>query len=236
MTTDAEWGRLYKFNTTGDSGLVMPPRAYYFRNFFAGNWTDLTLGMIFATCGNTGDTSNLNDERLASTTPANLFHFGVSQSLKTNTINVGVNPVFAGMRGRLSSTTQLLASPKVITNLIGTLVNNGVTQISGGTHDLDLTEGVTATPFNMMGIRLIHDPITGILRMNRAISNGIALADDAANVTTLETFLLGISGDTVAPYATFNCPSTANFKTFYTFWPYLTNRLKLHCVGAIKLG
>lgn len=236
MPTDAEWGRLYKFNTTGDSGIVMPPRSYYFREFIPGQYVDLAIGMIFATCGNTGDTSTLNDERLNSTSPANLFHFGLSNALSTNTINVGANPYFAGIRAILSSNTQLLESSKTVTQTKGTLVNGGALQTSGSIHDFNLTEGITATPFNMIGLRFIHDPVAGVLYMNRAVSNGIALADDAANVSTLETFLLGISNDIVAPYASFNLPTIANFKTFYVYWPYLLNRLKLHCVGALKLN
>ncbi len=236
MPTDQEWGRLYKFNTTGDSGLIMPPRSYYFRPFVPGQWTDLAIGMIFATCGNSGDTSNLNDERLASSTPANLFHFGLSSALPTNKINVATNPFFAGLRGIIGSTHQLLATTKLLTFNSATLVNGGGTAMNGGAHSITLTQGVTATPFNMIGLRFIHDPVAGVLYMNRGASNGIALADDDANITTLEAFLLALSNNIVTPDATFALSTTANFKTFYTYWPYLLNRLKLHCVGAIKLG
>lgn len=236
MPTDADWGRLYKFDTTGDSGIIMPPRSYYFRQFIPGNYVNLAIGMIFATCGNTGDTSTLNDERLNSSSPANLFHFGLSNALSTNTIDVATNPNFAGIRAILSSNTQLLASSKTVTQTKGTLVSNGVTQTGGSIHDFNLTEGVTATPFNMIGLRFVFDPIAQILYMNRAVSNGIALADDDANVSTLETFLLSITNDIVTPYAALNLASIANLKTFYVYWPYILNRLKLHCVGALKLN
>ena len=37
MPTAADWGQLYQFNGTGDAGLILPPRAYYFRDFFQVN-------------------------------------------------------------------------------------------------------------------------------------------------------------------------------------------------------
>lgn len=235
MPTDADWGRLYKFNTIGDSGLVMPPRSYYFRDFIPGAWTDMAIGFIFATCGNTGDLSTLNDERLASSTPANLFHFGLSKS-SGSTINVGTNPNFLGLRGQIGSTPQILSASKLLTRNILTCVNYGGTQLGSSAYDFNLTEGVTATPFNMIGLRCIYDPTTNLVCVNRAVSNGITLADDAANITTLTTFLEGISNDVTFPNARFSIYNITNFTTFYIFWPYLLNRLKLHCVGAIKLG
>lgn len=236
MPTDAEWGRLYEFNAVGDAGLIMPPRSYYYRNFVPGGWTDITLGMIYANCGNSGDTSALVAERLASTTPANLFHFGLTNAGNITGFNVASNPNFVGLRGILNSTTQVLTATKEVTFIAPTQVANGVTSLSGNNYSFNLTEGVTGTPYNMIGIRLIHNPLTGILCLNRAVSNGIALADEAANLTTLKAFLTGISNNVLTPNASFTLASTNLLKSFYTFWPYNDNRLKLHCVGVVKLG
>lgn len=236
MPTDQDWGRLYNFNTSGDSGLIMPPRSYYFRNFIAGGWTDISIGFIFATKGATGsDQSVLVNEFLAATNPTNLFHFGLTQTTN-NAIDVGSNPTFVGLRASEGSNSQILAASKLLTLLIPTRILNGVPSTSGSTVSLNLTEGVSGTPFNMVGLRFIHNPLNGQLYMNRAVSNGIALANEAANITTLQAFLNGISNSTTSPTAQFSVSNTAAFNSFYIFWPFLANQLKLHCVGAIKLG
>ena len=235
MPTDADWGRLYKYNTTGDSGLIMPYRSYYARNFNPGTWNDISLGFIHCTMGNGGgDTANVVAERLEENAPVNLFHFGLSKTIN-GIVPVAVNPWFVGLRGIIGGVTQIMTSPLQLAQLYPTAVYNlGTAQLSGGAVQMPLSQGISATPFSMIGIRLIYNPTTGVLYMNYDTDTGVALASESANVSTLTTFLNGISSSTGSAFASFNIPNLANYKTFYIFWPYLTNRLKLHCVGLIK--
>src|SRR6516225_3244415 len=93
MPTAADWGQLYQFNGTGDAGLILPPRAYYFRDFFSGQWNDMSIGIIHCECGTSGSTSALVNERQLEDNLANLFNFGISQSL-SSAIDVAGNPNF----------------------------------------------------------------------------------------------------------------------------------------------
>jgi len=235
MPTDADWGRLYKFNTTGDSGLIMPYRSYYARDFNPGVWNDISLGFIHCTMGNSGgDTANIVAERLLENAPVNLFHFGLSKTV-SGSVPVADNPWFVGLRGIIGGVTQIMTSPVQLAYLYPTAVyNSQAAQLSGGIVAMPLSQGVSGTPFSMIGIRLIYNPTTKYLYLNYATQTGIALASEAANVSTLTTFLNGISGSIGGAFASFYIPNLANYKSFYIFWPYLTNRLKLHCVGLIK--
>lgn len=234
--TDNEWGRLYKFNTTGDSGLICPYRSYYFRDFIAGNWQDISIGMIHCEMGNGGgDTANLVAERLNEITPANLFHFGLSKS-SNGTIPVTVNPWFVGMRGIIAGVSQIMTSPLQLAQLTMIATQNGATVIDTNLIQLPLSQGVSGTPFSRVGIRFIYDEINSRLHLNYAVDTGIALASDAANVTSLTNFLQGISSSTSGSFTSFPCTSITNFSSFYMFWPYLFNRIKLQCVGMIKNG
>lgn len=235
MASDADWGRLYNFNTTGDAGLVMPFRSYYFRNFFSGGWTDLSMGLIYCACGNTGDTSALINERLPETTPANLPHFGLT-SAPNNVIDVANNPNFVGLRGMLNGITQVMTATSNLGNLQLTMVSGGNTNTGGSAVLLPLNQGVTGTPFSALGIRFIHNPSIGRLYVNYTLTPTLALANDADNTTQMLALLNGISPNVGDAKASFALANTSLFSSYYLFWPYLTNKLKLQCVGAIKNG
>jgi len=234
MPTDEDWGRLYNFDTTGDAGLVMPPRSYYFRNFFAGSWTDMAIGMIYNACANASDTADVVPERLDEITPANLPHFGLSKSVG-GVIEVAENPHFVGIRGILGGVTQLLHSPKQLGQFYPTLVNKDATTINGAPFQIPMEQGVSGTPFSAIALRFVYDVLNGRLHMNINMTASIALADDAANTTAMETLINGTS-NSLASDAVWTVSKVTDFTAFYIFWPYLNNRLKLHCVGAKKFG
>lgn len=235
MPTDADWGRLYLYNGAGDAGLVMPYRSYYFRDFFPGAWTDLAIGMIYRARGAADDNANLAAERQSETQVANLFHFGLSKSTG-GTIPVANNPYFMGVRGVMGGVTQVMTSPLQIAQLLQTLVNGGSTSTAGAAIQMPLSQGVSATPFSMFGIRFTINTLTSRVYLKHHKIASLALANDAANTTTLTAFLNGISNDPNVADASFPIGSTVNFNTFYIYWPYLTNRIQLHAVGALKLG
>lgn len=235
MPTDADWGRLYKFNTTGDAGLVMPFRSYYKRDFFAGSWVDMAIGMIYAVCGSGGDLSAPEDERQAENAVVNLPHFGLTKANLTID-EVSANPRFLGLRGIMSGVTQITLSPLQLAQLYLTYVRDGTTQVQATPQILPLTNGTGTGPFAMVGLRFIHNPVTGILSINMDTDSSVTLADDAANTTTLSAFLQGLSSDTVTPDAQFSITSVADFSSYYLYWPYLHNKMKLHTVGALKNG
>lgn len=235
MATDADWGRIYQFNTTGDSGLIMPFRSYYFRDFFVGSWLDMSIGLVYANCGNTGDYSVLVDERQKEITPENLFHFGLSQS-NSGVIDVANNPVFLGLRGIMGGVTQIMGSAKQLSYVLNTLVNQGTTQLSGNAQTLNLQAGTDDTTFQMIGLRFTFNPQTNELYVNFAQQSNVTLTADAQDYPILQPFLEGISNLQSTADVVFNLPSTSNFSSYYIYWPYLTNKLKLHCIGAIKMG
>lgn len=239
MPTAADWGQLYQFNGTGDAGLIMPPRSYYFRDFFTGGWTDMAIGMIHCETGiGAGQPlANLTTERQTETNVANLFHFGLSKSGGSATINVASNPTFVGARSILGGVTQINTSPLNLSQLQMALVNGASPgSTNGSPFSMDLSQGVSGSPFSMVGLRFTFNPATGILAVNYASQTGVALADEPSNTTTLTTFLEGLSNTVAGSKAQFNLPSVADFSTYYIYWPFLNNQLKLHCVGAIKLG
>lgn len=235
MPTDEDWGRLYNFDTTGDAGLVMPPRSYYFRNFFAGAWTDMAIGMIYCACANTGDENVVADERQSETNVANLPHFGLSRS-SGGTIDVANNTSFVGIRGVMGGVTQLLHSPKQLAVLMPTYVHNAVTQTDGDPITLPMEQGITATPFSAVGLRFIYDVLNGRLHMNINTVASLALANTAANTSEMTDLLDGTSNSIIASDASWTVPNVAALSCFYVFWPYINNRLKLQCVGAKKYG
>lgn len=236
MPTDQEWGRLYKFNGTGDAGLIMPPRSYYFRDFVAGGWSNVAMGLIFCNNNGTsgGDTSNVVNERLSEDAVVNLPHFGLSKSVG-GVIDPSSNANFIGLRGALGGVCQLIASSSTLGAMLMTLVHGGADNTNGVPIQLKINYGVSSTPFAIMGIRFIYDAATHKVYMFYDSDNGIALADDAANQTTLNAYLDAIPSDITTATASFSLPEgTADFSSYYIFWPYLVNRLKLHCVGMKK--
>jgi hypothetical protein len=233
MPTDADWGRLYNYNTTGDAGLVMPFRSYYFRNFFAGNWQELMIGMIFRNSGAGGDYTSVTAERQNENFIGNLFHFGLSKSAN-GAIDVANNPSFIGLRGVQSGLSQITTGPIQLANLKLTCVSNGNSAVTGLNQIMPLSEGTPTNPFTMIGLRFIADPVSRKVYITYAVQQNVALADDAANTTTLSNFLQGISRNEAEADGAFPIYDVINFNAFYIYWPYLNNRLFLQTVGVIK--
>lgn len=237
MPTEADWGRLYLFNSTGDAGLIMPFRSYYFRDFFAGGWTDMAIGLFHSTMGNGGgDTADLVAERQAESVDVNLFHFGLSKS-SGSTIQVQNNPNFLGLRGILGGVTQINTSPTTLAQLQLTMIKGNNGGPSGSPITMPLSAGISSTPFSAIGIRFIYDPTTKIIHLNWDKIDSLALPDDSTNVSAMQSFLSGIDNSTTSSDAQFQTDGDlSNFSSYYIYWPYLTNRLKLQCVGATKFG
>jgi hypothetical protein len=235
MPTDADWGRLYNYNTSGDAGLVMPLRSYYFRDFFPGAWQNLAVGLIYRNSGIANDTANLTHERQAEISPANLFHFGISKS-NGFTIPVATNSYFLGLRGILSGVTEINTSPLQLADTKLTLVNGGANSVNGSAIQVPLKQGTSSTPFAMIGIKFVFDQLSNQVFLFFDSNDSVALADEDANVTTLTSFLEAISSDPTLANASFSLNSTTNFTSYYIYWPYLLNKLMLQCVGAIKFS
>lgn len=233
MPTDADWGRLYSYDTTGDDGLVMPFRSYYFRNFFT-NWKELAMGFIYRNCGAGGDYSDITAERQAETQIANLPHFGLSYS-QGGSIPVATNPYFVGLRGVRNGVTQINASPTLTLNQLR-LVScfNGNDDVRGLNFSIPLKQGVQANPFAMLGIRFVINQTDGKLYVAIKFNQNVALADEAANTTTLTDFLATITRNPPEMDAAFANYNITNLNAFFIFWPYLNNKLILQTVGAIK--
>jgi hypothetical protein len=236
MPTDADWGRLYKFNTSGDSGMIMPFRSYYLRNFFAGEWTDMAVGIIFATCGNTGDMSAPIAERQSETAVANLFHFGLTKPGLTIG-EVSANPRFMGLRGIIGGVTQITFTPLQLAQLYLTRVYDATTTTQATGIAMPITSGTGNGPFAFVGLRFMFNRIAQTVSINYAVEDEVTLANDAENTTKMTTMLQALSNNQVTPHAKFTgVLSVTDFSSYYIYWPYLKNRLKLHCVGAIKNG
>lgn len=235
MPTDSDWGRLYNYNTVGDAGLLMPPRSYYFRDFFGGGWNEMLIGMIYRNTGLASDVANLVAERQDESSPANLFHFGISQSAN-GTIPVANNPNFLGIRGERGGLSQITIAPLQLANVRFASVFNSADQPGGVNMVVPLQQGTSATPFAMIGIRYIFNPTDQKIYVKFAANPALALANDAANVTTLTTFLNSITRDFTAMDAAFGFWDVTKFGTFYIYWPYFNNKLALQTVGAIKVA
>lgn len=236
MATAADWGQFYQFDdSNSNSGLVMPFRSYYLRDFFSGGWNDLAVGVLHCSCGNTGNFSALVDERQLEDDIDNLPHFGISQSNQSS-IDVLNNPYFVGVRGIKSGLTQLVSDLNQIMYVQPTFVNNGVDQSAGAGIILPLSSTITSTPFSMWGVRVTFDPVQQQIYINFASQTGIATQADSADQALLNTFLSGISNVQSDALASFPCNNVNNFSTFYLYWPYISNKLKLHCVGLLKFG
>lgn len=237
LPDDSVWGRLYKFDATGDAGLIMPPRSYYFRDFFPLGWSELAIGLIYATTGSDApaETEPLVDEIKSSHQISNLFHFGMSKSAG-GTIDVANNENFIGYRGRFNGSPQIVASVPELTDNEFACIHNGSSQVSGSSNDLPLTEGITSEPFAMIGLKFVYDNVTNRIHIHLALDSSVALANEDANISTLTTFLNGISNSTITSNANFTIVDLSDYKSYYIYWPYVLNRLKLHCVGAIKFA
>lgn len=234
MPTDADWGRLYNFNTTGDAGLIMPPRSYYSRDFFAGDWTDMAWGLIYAVNGDANDLAIPTDERLSETSIVNLPHFGLVRTGMTID-NVSNPDTFVGLRGVLNGTTQLTASPLQLSQLEFTCVRLGVTKIDNTNRPIPLTNGTTSGPFAMLCMRFGFNPTAQTMTIKYSVNSTVTLASDAENVSKLQTAMNALAS--ASPSVTFaGITSVKEFSTYYLYWPYFNNRLKLHCVGTMKLG
>lgn len=233
--TEADWGRLYAYNGGGDPGLVMPYRSYYFRDFIPGHWTDLRIGFIHRARGGASDTANVTDERPPEYTVSNLFHFGLSKSIN-GIIDVGNNPYFLGIRGILDGVTRITASPLKLSDTKLTLVNNAPDTIASPTFELPLSHGVSANPFSFVGIRFVYNVANHRIYIKVATETNIAMTvEQEANFVALTTRLNAITMTSfVDADASFPIGSLSNFSTFYIYWPFILNRLCLHCLGAIK--
>lgn len=236
MPTAADWGQFYAFGGSGDAGLIMPPRSYYFRDFLNGSWQNIVIGFLYSCTATTGTYDDVVAERQAESTFANLFQFGISQD-SGGSMNIP-SQYFMGLAGIIGGVTQIVpdASAPYLAQLQMTLVNNNATSANGSLISLGLNQGSGGTPFAMIGIRFIFNPINQTLSINFAQQTNIALADDTADVPTLQPFLQAISSDEVSPSAQFLLNNNSQFKNFFIYWPYILNQLKVHCVAAIQLN
>lgn len=233
VPTDADWGRLYLFDDTEDAGLIMPPRSYYFRDFFSGGWTQLAMGLIHCATEDGGETDPVVNETKASNLVANLFHFGLTES-GGGTVPVAANPEFLGIRGRLNGSPSLLLSGPKLTDNEYVCIRSGGAQRSGSGIEIPLSDGISASPFTMMGLKFIFDVENDRLHLHFATEEGVSLADEDENVEKLTTFLNDMPETTSGSDADFYITNLSSYKSYYIYWPYMLNRLKLHCVGAIK--
>lgn len=231
MPTAAEWGQLYQFNTTGDAGIIMPPRSYYIRDFITGEWNDLAIGAIICATAATGTQNAIVAERQSEIIPANLPHFGLTQSMN-DLVDVNNNPFFVGIRGILGSLTQVMTSPAQIAYLQA--IYNGNPQ--GAAQILPLSSGTDDTKFVMWGLRFTYNPGNSTLYINFATQTGVTLTVDSDDETLLNPFLQGISNSTSTAIASFVIENLSDFRTFYIYWPYINNLLKLHCVGLVQIS
>lgn len=233
--TDQDWGRLYYYQGTGDPGLIMPPRSIYLRDFITNAWTDIAIGMAYCGCGLDDPVAPLVYERMDEALITNLFHFGLTNGVNNN-IDVGNNPYFLGIRGIQDSVAQLTTSPKRIFALANTLVNDETTTINGDALELPLSDGVSDLPFNMIGLRFNYNPVNHTVRINISTQLNINLPTFNENISIMKEFLAGIPTGLGTASAVFTINNVAKYKTFYIYWPYVFNRLKLHCLGVRKFG
>lgn len=239
--TDQEWGRLYRFGGSGDAGLIMPPRSYYFRKFNAGNWFDLSMGMIYGGTIANAENGAMVSEGLNSNSIGNLFHFGLSNPSNTGIIDVSDNRNFLGMRALRNSQTQILAANdndlpgelSEITQVALTLVNNGIVTERSPSFSVYLDRHASNPVFSMIGMRFIRNLANVTIRLKTVES--VTLSSPGADQTTLEAFLRNITSSEPIQ-ATIPLLDVTNLTAFYLFWPYVANRLKLHAVGAIKFS
>lgn len=238
VPTDATWGRLYKFGGAGDAGLIMPPRSYYFRSFNANNWTDLAMGMIYTATANAGENVAIVNETLSSMNYGNLFHFGLSKANNNGTIDVEDNSNFIGIRGLHNSTHQLFnsPSPSVITQNALTCINNGVVEEDGSSFSLPLTRHNSNALFSMVGLRFTRNTLTNLVKVYYEIEESVDLISPNVDSEILQDFITNLSNDPNDAQGEFTISNVANFTTFYIFWPWILNRMKLQCIGAIKFS
>lgn len=235
------WGRSYSFNGSGDQGIVMPPRAYYFRDFNFGSWTDVSIGFAYCACETPteemdsfqADTVNEVENPIS---VSNLFHFGL---IKKGLQEVDMNNLtqFVGMRSLMGGNSQLFGPPtKQLVGLQATLVQQSHEQLQGSTISIPLPCGVSFTPFALFGIRLSLNKSSGQLVMN--FNTQTAVEDTVNDMrTVLKDFLLAIPNTATGSARTFNgIYSTAPFSSYFIYWPFLLNRLKLQAVGGVKIG
>lgn len=242
MPTDADWGRLYAYETTGDIGLVMPPSSYYYRDFLSGSWADLSIGFIHRMSatgtvpGVGNDYTDCVDEALDVSQFYSVFQFGLSRSdPATLALQLVNNPYFIGWAGILDSATQIVSLTPEITHLAPTKIYNGSgPSVTGSASSFVSQDGTSSTPFGMYGIRYLYNSKTQVLCMNHATQSNVLVTDITDNTSTLTTFLNGISDDIVTPQAQFSVPSIENYKTFLINWPFMANRLFIQAIGAIQ--
>lgn len=236
VPTDETWGRLYKFGGTGDAGLIMPPRSYYFRSFNAGNWTNLVIGMIYTGTANASENTAVVNETLSSLNFGNLFHFGLSKANSDGTIDVEDNQNFLGMRGLHNSAHQIFNSPSpaVITQVALTSVKNSAVDEDGSAFSVPLTRHATNPLFSMIGMRFMRNTTTNRVKIFYEIDESVELDGTPPDSEILQTFLEQLSNDPNDAQGDFAIPSVSNLTTFYIFWPWLLNRMKLQAIGAIK--
>ncbi len=235
MPTDQDWGRLYQYDTTGDAGLVMPPRSYYVRQFQS-TWQNLSIAMLYRNCGLGGDYSDVPNERISEIQVPNLPHFGLTQATG-GTLDMTNIQYFLGLRGVMGGVTQIENPGELrLADLKHTVVNAGSTSVAGiAAAALPLAEGMSDAPFNLAGMRFVKNDLDGKIYMKYAYETDIELIDDGDDVVSLQNFMEGISGNLEDMDTSFQV-DYSKLNSFFLFWPYYNSRLILQAVGAIKFG
>lgn len=238
--TENDWGRFYELDD--NDGIILPPRAYYYRDMLTGNWADLALGMTYCVQKTDVDPGNDNtamvNEQLQNTGSTNLFHFGLSSSNGGSGVpDLYDNQNFLGLRGIEGTTSQLIASSSLLTYLAATKITQGAIQTAGSQTSIPMRSAhVGANAFCRLGVRLTHDRFRSKLYVHISYEASID-PTDAEDVAELRTFLQAISNSSGNTFMVFNgITSVSQFRSFFLYWPFLLNRVKLHCVGAVKIG
>jgi len=220
--TELEWGKKDIYNGTGDGSLIMPPRSHYYRQFNAGNWSDLALGCIYSLTSDTEDTITgpNNSEILDSSLTSNLFHFGLAQP--------NFRERFIGIRTKLNSTSVLATSTDTLTNLV--LASGPIDK--GSPFTLSFTNNAVTPHFSMIGLRIrkTANSNTSVIKSN---VSSILVATD--NKAILLAHLASIPEDD--PVDSEGSESLIhNLRHFYIRWPFKAFRIKLHCVGVTRFS
>lgn len=235
--TENDWGRFYELDT--NDGVILPVRAYYYRDMQTGNWADLIIGMTYCAQKNDDpDNQAIVNEQLTNSGSTNLFHFGLS-SANGNTavpdLYEGQN--FLGLRGMEGTTSQLIAGSAQLTYLSASKIIQGQRETQGTHTSIPMRSAHDGdSAFSRLAIRFTHNRFTSKLYVHVSYETAID-PTDVEDVAQLKDFMQAVSnseGDTTMVFS--NVTSVSQFRSFFLFWPFLLNRVKLHCVGAIKIG
>lgn len=232
-------------HTGTEQALLIPPRHSFMREFDAGIWTSLVMGIYWSFNGNANVAAASSDETIGASTPATRVYFGLKNASTTDLPHIAGSDFIGVYSDPANGSNTMAVNPAVrITTNMRVGASQGVTQLGSTGFVNNISQIFTntivrpetgSTDFcRFLGIKFSAQNIgTGTQQVKiEPLDTGAYAAVSVADSVSLRAKMLGaaiIDAEWITMLGTL--PNAV-----FIYLPFFNNKLRLHALAVEKLA